>query len=302
MPLSASGAAPLECSPCHPKEAAAHAASSHAHALQPVLLSHFYRSLPERPIGEARGGFLLTYQLRDDALEVSAERGGQSAQGLIEWVFGAGRQAETPIVRRGRQYFEHRVSYYVNVGRFDLTIGHVPGVSRSAEDALGVLQTAGVIQRCFGCHSTGGLPGTKSFQPGVLCEVCHPGAERHARGGPAPDSKRQNAKTVVNFCASCHRGQAEGSPDDPINVRYQPVRLRRSRCFQLGDISCLNCHDPHAAARQDASWYRSRCLVCHLDQKDRDDCLPCHMPRIALTPRLVFTDHYIRTQAPAAQR
>lgn len=285
-----------ECRDCHPREAAEHAHSAHAHALQGAPESVFYRSLPGVPIGEARGGFLLSYAKIGGAVRVTARRGGETATAEIQWVFGAGRRAETPVAVEGSNYVEHRISYYTADGRFDLTMGHTHGISRSAKQALGRPQSTEVIRRCFGCHSTGGMPGDLTFSPGISCERCHEGAQQHARrgGGPVGNPGRLDSKALVKFCAGCHRGEPEGDPGDAINVRYQPVRLRRSRCFRSGHISCLTCHDPHSDARQNVAWYRTRCLECHADQKNRGDCLACHMPKVSPLPRMIFTDHYIR--------
>ena len=293
LPLSAA-----DCARCHPREAREQASSAHAHSLQPVLESHFYSALPAgRPIGEARGGFLLTYQARGHTVEVIASRGNQSQTGTIEWVFGAGRRAETPLVRVGTRVLEHRISFYSAGGRLDLTLGHIKGVSASARDALGSLQSPELVERCFGCHSTG-TTGQDSFAPGVQCERCHAGAENHAlHGGPVANPGRGTPAAIVKFCAACHRDRPEGDPDDPINARYQPARLMLSKCYRGGKLSCLTCHDPHQDAKAEPGWYRTRCLGCHAEQSNRGDCLPCHMARVSLTPRLSFTDHFIRTRA-----
>jgi len=286
-----------QCSICHAREATAHASSAHAAALQPVLQSRFYQALPNRPIGEARDGFLLTYERQGESVQVTAQRGGEAASALIQWIFGAGRRAETPVALRGPVFIEHRISYYSEGDRFDLTMGHAAGISRSAGQALGRAQSRDVIEQCFGCHSTGGIPPAKSFQPGVQCESCHAGALDHSNHhGPVQNPGRLKPKALVAFCASCHRSEVEGNPGDPINVRYQVVRLSRSKCFQTGKLSCLTCHDAHADVRKDTANYRSRCLECHPDQQDRGDCISCHMPRVSVTPRLVFTDHYIRVK------
>ncbi|MGH9663248.1 MAG: hypothetical protein ACRD9L_02350 [Bryobacteraceae bacterium] len=284
------------CRNCHPREAHESAQSAHAHALEAAPQSAFFRSLPGGPIGEARGGFLFTYQKDGGDVRVTAQRGSEAASAEIEWVFGAGRRAQTPVVRHGAMYLEHRISYYSAGGRFDLTMGHTRGISFSAGQALGQRQTEKVIRRCFGCHSTGGMPEESSFAPGISCERCHQGAGEHAKrgGGPVGNPAHFSAQDLVKFCAACHRDEPEGDPNDAINVRYQPVRLRRSKCFRLGHVSCLTCHDPHSDAPRDVGWYRTRCLECHADQKDRGDCLACHMPKVSPVPRMTFTDHYIR--------
>jgi Cytochrome c554 and c-prime len=294
----ASAAADQRCQICHPREAQQHAGSAHANSLQPVLQSAFYRFLPHQPIGEARGGYLLTYEQSGQTLRVTAKRDNKMGSASIEWVFGAGRQAQTPVLFEGSTYREHRLSYYVANGRFDLTMGHARGISASPEQALGRAESPEEARRCFGCHSTGGMPQQSSFEPGVQCERCHAGALAHARGaGPVSNPRRLSAPDLVRLCAECHRDQAEANPEDPINVRYQAVRLRLSKCFLAGNLSCITCHDPHSDARRDAAWYRGRCLACHADQQDRGDCLECHMPRVSPAPHLEFTDHFIRLRA-----
>src|SRR5690242_11368538 len=86
-----------DCGACHPRETTEWSKSAHAQSLKPVIGSRFYRALPDRPIGEAPGGFLLLFKAAGDALEVTASRGSQSAAARIDWVFGAGRRAQTPI-------------------------------------------------------------------------------------------------------------------------------------------------------------------------------------------------------------
>jgi hypothetical protein len=292
-----------DCARCHPEEAARYAGSAHAHSLQRPEDSKFFRALPQAPIGEARGGFLVNYNLQNDVLRVQAARGAESATASIAWIFGAGHQAETPVAVFGTTFLEHRVSYYATNGRFGLTIGHQGGISRSAENALGRTLDQEEVKRCFGCHATGGLPEETGFTARVSCERCHPGAREHAEGkGSVSNPGRLNAKALVHFCAVCHRDQPEGNADAPINIRYQAVRLMRSKCFQGGSLSCVTCHDPHANVASDAAFYRERCLSCHQTLNNHQtaarqrDCIECHMPRSSPLPHLAFTDHYIRVR------
>jgi hypothetical protein len=94
---------------------------------------------------------------------VTAERNGETARGRIEWVFGAGHQGETPVARLNGQWVEHRISYYISPGRFDLTLGHSPGRSKSAAAAIGVAVGAETIRACFGCQF--------SFSKRMICSI-----------------------------------------------------------------------------------------------------------------------------------
>jgi hypothetical protein len=292
-----------DCARCHPKEAARYATSAHAHSLQQPAESAFFRALPPAPIGEARGGFLLNYDLQGDAVRVQAIRGNESATASILWIFGAGRQAETPVAISGNTLLEHRISYYAANRRFGLTIGQHAGISSSARNALGRSLDRQEARRCFGCHATGGLPDETGFTPSVGCIRCHQGAGEHAQGkGAVVNPAHFKPPALVRFCAECHRDQPEGDPDAPINVRYQAVQLMRSKCFRNGSVSCLTCHDPHANVLADAAFYRERCLSCHQHLENHHtearqrDCVECHMPRSSPLPHLAFTDHYIRVR------
>jgi len=269
------------CAECHKTEADLHAKTNHARTLRPAGESGFARSLPDRPLGEARGGFLLTYSAsaKENGLAVRAERGGESAEGRMEWVLGAGDQGLTPLIKLGSQWLEHRISYYPKADRFDLTLGHQPGASRTAKAALGVVQTDATIKACLGCH--GGAP------PGLSCENCHAGAAGHARG-------EGKASKPSALCTECHR--LDG-PNDALAVRFQPLRLVKSQCFVKGQVTCANCHPAHRnAVRDDPGFYRVKCAACHASEHVRSgrDCLPCHMPKSTPAPYLTFTDHFIR--------
>lgn len=254
---------------CHRDIVDRHASTNHAKTLRPLADTAFARALPDRPIGEARGGFLLSYA----GSTVRAERGREAALGAIAWVLGAGDQGLTPLVKIGADWLEHRISYYPRADRFDLTLGHQPGVSKSAKAALGIVQKESTVKACLGCH--GNTP------PGLSCESCHAKTEKHFAKPSA-------------LCTECHRKEG---PDDALAIRFQPKRLVKSACYIEGQIACANCHPPHSnAVRNDAAFYRSKCAVCHSSDhaKQQTDCLPCHMPKSSPAPYLSFTDHWIR--------
>lgn len=294
--LAAPVFAQSECAGCHPDQSARHAQTRHANALRVAASTAFARALPDRPIGEARGGFLLSYRNAGKSISVSAERKGETARAEIAWVFGAGDQGETPVARAGNRWIEHRISYYKKAGRFDLTLGHKPGPSHSAEAAVGIEQPHATIRACFGCHATVDEK-IELIEPGVRCQRCHPGAAAHARnrstavGNPA----RLTAREQVELCSECHRMTPPGAADDPLNIRFQPLRLVKSRCYESGRLGCTMCHPAHQdAVRANATFYRDRCVSCHAKPHRDGDCAACHMPKSSPAPYLTFTDHLIR--------
>lgn len=99
----------------------------------------------------------------------------------------------------------------------------------------------------------------------------------------------------MRICGACHRTSAPLKASDPLNIRFQPLRLMMSKCFQKGNLGCVSCHPAHMNARRDdADFYRARCLECHPDQSGKGACLECHMRKSSPAPYLVFTDHFIR--------
>jgi hypothetical protein len=288
--------AQTECAACHPKQVASHLKTNHANSLRPAVSTEFFRALPDGPIGEARGGFLLDYKRQGESLVVASSRNGEQASADIKWAFGAGDQGVTPVARAGERWIEHRISYYPKAGRFDLTLGHKPGASRSAAAAIGIEQDPATIRACFGCHSSAS-DSLEKVRPGVTCERCHAGASAHARGQSRMSSfPREDARVQMQICGECHRTSTpDGGPDNPLNVRFQPLRLMKSKCFLKGNLGCITCHPAHRnAIRDDSAFYRTQCLSCHADQSAKGDCVGCHMPVSMPAPYLRFTDHFIR--------
>jgi hypothetical protein len=295
-------AGPPQCASCHPKEAAAHEQTRMAHAMVPVLDSAFARNLPDHPLSEPSGGYQFTYSHANDGLLVTASRGLDSSEGLIQWVLGAGAQGQTPLVRDGAIVRESRVSYFPQLHQYGITVGQDAGASPNAEAALGLKQSAHDLGSCLACHSTRVSSDLEPVMPGVQCERCHAGSEQHALGHGKPlNPGKLSAKAQVEFCGSCHRVKPPVGDGEPENIRFQPLRLMKSRCFLSGRLACTTCHVAHQDARRsDDAYYNAKCHSCHAgstahaDERRNGDCISCHMPRVQLHPALKFTDHYIR--------
>jgi hypothetical protein len=127
--------------------------------------------------------------------------------------------------------------------------------------------------------------------------------------------RRLNPVALVDFCGACHRtlnDVYEMGATGAANVRFQPYRLEKSRCWGDGDarLTCITCHDPHQPLVHDAFVYDEKCLACHALTRSKKatlehpgkacpvgkkDCVTCHMPRV-IVPKMhaPFTDHRIR--------
>ncbi len=300
------GTAKSDCAGCHPAETKLHERSRMAHAMLPVLDSTFGKNLPDQPLREPDGGYEVSYRISPfGSILVTAARGTDRAEGKIEWVMGAGAQGETPLVETAYGTLESHVSYFPQLGRFGITIGQAGGVSPNAEAALGVKQSPKALRGCVGCHATEVTADSRPVVPGVQCERCHSGAGAHARDkGPVTNPGKMTALEQVRFCGACHRDKPAVDDTQLENVRFQPLRLMKSRCFSSGKLECTTCHAAHQDARRnDAAFYNARCLACHgeksgqqvhVDARQKGDCIACHMPYVELHPALHFTDHDIR--------
>jgi hypothetical protein len=299
--LSGAGGPP-ECATCHPAEARLHAKTRMAHAMSPALESEFAQNLPDQALHESDGGYAMTYRRLESGVSVTAERGANRADGLIEWVLGAGAQGETALVRAGDEMRESRVSYFPQLHQYGITVGQDGGASANAAAALGRKLNARDLQTCLGCHSSAITRDLQPVIPGVQCGRCHPGAEEHARGGKNPlNPGKLAAPEQVQFCGNCHRNKPPVDDAQLENLRFQPLRLMKSRCFATGKLACTTCHVAHQdARRRDPEFYNAKCHACHdgeafhSDARQSGDCIGCHMPYVELHPALHFTDHFIR--------
>jgi hypothetical protein len=273
-----------------------------ASAMLPVLESPFYRNLAGQPLRESGAGFQFAYRATSNSLIVTAYRGPDRTEASVKWVLGAGAQGETPLLEAGNATFESRVSFFTRLGQYGITVGEEGGASSNAASSLGRRLNSKDLAECVGCHSTEASPDLTSVLPGVQCEKCHPGANRHSHGQGMPvNPGKMPAATQVQFCGNCHRNRAPVDDTQLENFRFQPLRLMKSRCFLGGKLACTTCHIAHQDARRsNSAFYNTQCRSCHAagtlhtDTRATGDCIGCHMPYVQLHPGLRFTDHFIR--------
>lgn len=305
MAAVVSGSATPNCVSCHPAETNLHEHSRMAHAMLPAADSAFGKNLPSQPLRSPGGGYGVSFRLSPFGLIlVTAVQGMDQASGQIEWVMGDGAQGQTPLVETASGTLESRVSYFPKLNRFGITIGQTVRPS-NVEGALGVKQGPKTLRACIGCHAAGVTSDLKPVTPGIQCERCHAGAAEHAVGkGRVTNPGKMTALEQVRFCGECHRDKPQVDDTQLENVRFQPLRLMKSKCFTSGRLACTTCHAAHQDARRnDAEFYNARCRACHngaagqrfhVDARQKGDCISCHMPYVELHVALHFTDHYIR--------
>jgi hypothetical protein len=296
-------------------------------ALPPVAET---KILSDNPHLTMRSGS-YTFEIKRKGAEsfYSVSDGKETISAPLVYAFGQGKMGQTYVLQREGKFYESRVSYYSEIKGLDFTIGQSRAVPTSLLDAFGRLLSDTDVKNCFSCHSNGAVSGQQlaldKLVHGIRCETCHGPGKEHLE---AVKNGEPGYKSIFNpgrlggeelsqrFCASCHRGAEEFSALKAMelnNVRFQPYRIYLSKCFSDDrNISCVACHNPHEALKEDSAYYDRQCLECHaLKGKPvpqgalkacpvaDKDCTSCHMPKTEIKDaHFKFTDHYIRVVKP----
>jgi Cytochrome c554 and c-prime len=269
----------------------------------------------------------------------SVTDGAQTLSAPLTWSFGDGHVGQSYLFERDGNFYESRASYFDTLEALDFTPGRKLTDPQNLEQAMARPVIGSEAVRCFACHATASTIGDKLDRsriiPGISCEACHGPGLKHViaqqmtsgqelESDPKTDLIFDPAKLspadAVDFCGSCHGTWWDvklAPPAGIANVRSQPYRLEKSRCWgKTGDarITCVACHDPHQRLVSDTASYDKNCLSCHVTatsmKPNQDhpgqackvgarDCASCHMPKYELADfHYKFTDHDIRVVRP----
>jgi predicted CXXCH cytochrome family protein len=281
---------------------------------------------PEQP------GVTWRYVARDGTLSIERNENGEIGRQLIDYAFGSGHHATTFVTLTDRAperpaILEHRMTVFAHKGVPDITPGQAADGKKEGLEPAGRRYKDGDTLKCFECHTTllsdrgPSVLDESTMIPNVGCERCHGPGKSHveaARAG-APDVKlampfgpgRSTTDQQLRRCGACHRLPSMGDAslirvDNPVLVRFQPVGLLQSACYQksAGALSCVTCHDPHSRTSTSQADYEAVCLSCHQGPSKTPckvspatACLGCHMPRRDVSRGMLLTDHWIRIPA-----
>lgn len=308
------------CQECH-TQSQSFAETGHALTLRPAsdpVLRQLIQSLNATPAAQ-RESMQVTTEGRFP--RVQHREGQHTNDAELDWCFGSGHHARTwvgtlPDSDGATNLLEFRWTWYHDVDGFQVTPGQPTELDSGYYSHLGVLFDQPKARRCFGCHAThlpvdAGQIQVAKIQAGVTCQRCHGPREAHVQTGGAIQDHSWSGLSrdeQVARCAECHRHPEEQTPasihtGNPDIVRFQPVGLMQSECFQKSKMTCTSCHDPHQTMESQDSGGIWQCIQCHDGkQNDRpgcragklDNCLSCHMPKVSMDRPVRFTDHWIR--------
>jgi hypothetical protein len=334
-PSSSEYIGPAECAKCHPGKAAEQKNTPMARTTALVADSDIL----------ARRG-RLTFQAGRITYQIAKSEGGsvytvtdgtRTISAPLTWSFGDGHVGQSYIFERDGNFYESRVSYFDTLKAFDFTPGRKLTEPEDLEQAMARPVIGTELVRCFACHTTASTIKDRFERsrmiPGITCEACHGPGLNHATAeemaylqGSSGEIGREadlifdpgklSPVDAVDFCGACHGTYWDvklGGLEGIANIRAQPYRLEKSRCWgKKGDarLTCVACHNPHQELVRDSASYDKKCLSCHLASVSSKpapdhpgpackvgtkDCTSCHMPKY-LDPGMhyTFTDHDIR--------
>ncbi|MEO1995963.1 MAG: multiheme c-type cytochrome [Planctomycetaceae bacterium] len=312
------------CIDCH-TEAESFWETGHANTLRPAVSKESLALLTalgddQHVQGE---GTRIHYNADEGFVTAVNEYNNVKSEVMLDWCFGSGHHACTWVAtltdgRGASDLLEFRWSSYEHGKFVDVTPGQPLKRGDGHLEGLGMLHDPSKARQCFSCHATQltveqGYIDSQSIRAGVTCQKCHGARQRHVETDGQETGlswKSVSQQEAINRCAECHRRANEQDPKDvtPQNadiVRFQPVGLVQSKCFNASSMTCTTCHDPHRTLSAQKSRGIWQCIQCHSSESDAhtscaaghvDDCLQCHMPAIRMESPLTFTDHWIRVR------
>ena len=342
------------CRACHEMAHATWAATPHSRALRPVVLEDqpLPTHVEHKASGVRYDAVAHEDTIRmEESVDIEGERV-VLARHDMDWVCGSGEHSLSYLSDIDGFLVEAPITYYQRPAAWRMSPGFDnadhPGFSRSVgrkclECHAGRLEGLDGSSHRLVVH-----------EPSIGCERCHGPGSLHAAlhesdgykaGEPdftIANPARMSRAQRLDVCAQCHLDDtltvdrqglslADWRPGLPLarfRADYRPEgdakdmtvvghddQMRRSKCFQHSEMTCLSCHDPHGRPQPEerAEFFRAKCESCHGEgacgeehtarHAASNDCVHCHMPRGDTDiPHIAFTHHRVglHREAPVA--
>jgi Flp pilus assembly protein TadD len=276
-----------------------------------------------------------------------------------DMVVGSGHATRSYMMNVNGYFYEMPLTWYVQRKKWDLSPGYHQnnarfdrainnecmtchnGFANLTEGTQNHFTNVPMGITCERCHGAGGKHSDARL------------AEDWPKGKADPtiiNPKRLNRNLQLSVCQQCHvdgtvvfaEGQTpvtfragillsahrtifadEGRMKDPeqFGIASHGSRLAQSKCYQLSQMTCTTCHDPHRPVQElGASYFNDRCVSCHGKEANQKtcvrgeaktnvpmqmtgNCVSCHIQKSGTSdiPHVTFTDHWIRRTLPPSK-
>lgn len=171
------------CAACHAEIVEKQQKASMAKALEPISDCQILRSNTDLKFRQGQFSYRITRQGDKSIYNISD--GNSEISIPLLYCFGQGKAGQTYVYEYSGAMYESRLSFYKEISGLDITLGHANNIPKTLVEAAGRQISVDETQRCFGCHTTGAVRGSRlqldHYFPGVSCESCHgPGAQHVA--------------------------------------------------------------------------------------------------------------------------
>ena len=318
------------CAHCHKDIYDTHIHTEHYLTSEPVSSTNVLGSFQEGKNVFAFAPFVnVTMEKRDSGLyQVEYNNGLEITKGRIDIVEGSGRKGQSYLNWIGNRLVQLPITYFSPASQWSNSPGYSPHKPRfyrpitsrclechntyfekipDASTAADEFDHNKIIYAvdCEKCHGPGKAhvefqtknPAIKEakfiINPGKLprerlldlCTLCHGGRIIRTK----PSFTFQAGDTLSNYFTL--------SPPD-VNVADIDVHgnqmglLTASKCFAIGQVTCINCHNVHENERDKIQIFSQRCTACHSNGHEKickmtstigpsitQNCIDCHMPK-----------------------
>ncbi len=298
----------------------------------------------------------VTMEKRDsDFFQVEYNNGNKIREGRFDIVIGSGRKGQSYLSWMNNKLVQLPITYFSSEKQWSNSPGYPP---HTVAFNRPITSRCLECHSTYFEKTSNTSKKLEEFDQNKIiyavdCEKCHGPAAEHVIFHTQNPSARE-AKFVVNpgklsrdrlldICALCHGGaltktkpsfqfkagdtlsnyfslQAAIQNADNIDVHGNQLGLLSlSKCFTIGKVTCISCHNVHENENGQTEIFSQRCINCHSEGHGKlckmtneigpsitQNCIDCHMPKQlshavavylqgadAPTPALMRT-HYIK--------
>lgn len=287
----------------------------------------------------------------------------------ISYIIGSGQHTNSHLINNNGYVSQAPITFYTQSGKWDLAPGfehgassrferiitnecltchnHYPAPVAGSENKYAAMPTGIECERCHGP----GEAHVKAKLAGKLVDT------QKEADYSIVNPRRLPLDLQLDLCQRCHlqgvavlnegRSWYDFKPGYPLRnvlnvflprftnssehfiMASQADRMRLSKCFTQGKMTCITCHNPHKSVKiTGTAHFNDACLNCHIkDKKNKDmtlemaanqvctapaaeraakqnNCVDCHMPKVGSIdiPHVRISDHYIRKQMKADEK